>query len=77
MWHEIAGAQIALLFEVQRAWVREIVRIRSGWRSGRLARQMPRIEPARGAPAREILCEHCTQPAPSVANTDARTGGAT
>lgn len=67
MWHEITGAQLGLLLEVQRAWVREMLEIRSSWRLGKLVKQMLYIKPGPRVPENTFLCEHCKRLVPAVA----------
>jgi hypothetical protein len=59
MWNEITGAQLGLLFAVQRAWVREMVAIHSRWKTGRIVKRFLNMTGEQQALQSVFVCGHC------------------
>lgn len=67
MWTEIAGGQLALLYDVQRAWVKETLERSLRWKLGRIVKKSLNIMPGRRVPEETFVCGHCGQRVPAVA----------
>lgn len=67
MLSEITGAQLGLLLEVQKAWVREMAQIRMGWRLRRIVKQVLNIKPGQRVLENTFICEYCRRRVPAVA----------
>ena len=67
MWNEIASAQTGLLFEVYKAWVREMIECYSRWKSGRIVKQRTQTLLGPVPRTETFVCEHCKRPVSAVA----------
>ena len=67
MWNEIAGCQIALLLDVQQAWLQEMMKLRSRWKLGRIVTRSLNILLGPVARKETFTCEHCGREVPAVA----------
>jgi hypothetical protein len=67
MWNEIAGCQIALLLDVQQAWLQEMMKLRSRWKLGRIVTRSLNILLGPVARSQTFTCEHCGREVPAVA----------
>jgi hypothetical protein len=67
MWNEIAGCQIALLLDVQQAWLQEMVKLRPRWKLGRIVTRSLNILLGPTARKETFTCEHCGREVPAVA----------
>lgn len=67
MWNEIAGCQLALLLDVQKAWVKEMVELRSRWNLGRIVTKSLNILLGPAARTETFTCEHCHREVPALA----------
>ncbi len=67
MWNEITGTQIALLLDVQKAWIREVHEARLGWKLGNVVKRSLHILLGPAVGAETFICEHCGRAVPAVA----------
>ena len=67
MWNEFAGCQFALLLDVQKAWVQEMVKLRSRWKLGRIVTRSLNVLLGPAARTETFTCEHCRREVPAVA----------
>jgi len=67
MWNEFTGAQTRLLFEVYKAWVREVIESYSRWKSGATVKRSTQTLPGPPPRAETFVCKHCKRPVSVVA----------
>ncbi len=67
MWNEIGGAQTGLVFEVYKAWVREMIESYSRWKSGRIVKQRTQTLLGPVPRTETFICGHCKRPVSAVA----------
>lgn len=66
MWNEITGGQIALLYDGQKAWMQEMIGLRSHWKLGKFVKHIFNNTPGQTRD-NTFICKHCGREVSAVA----------